>query len=1074
MDKKGLSDVTSIRVLIGAIIAVTLLIIIIISVSYTNYKKLGEEPIAPTGGTGSEPPVTEPPVTMPPAGTGTAGTGGTGGATNATNASIAVILDSPGDEEVFGYNVSIPLKYAIKGFSASACWYNIDGGNLTGLSGCTNSTFNVSVGSHNMRFFANRSGASTLFDSSNFSIVIGAPSITLGVPVDGKYLNDNVVQFRYKPQSNSLGTCSLYGNFTGPFIANQTQTPTNNAVNTFSLSLSDGAYKWAVLCQTTSGAKAFSGNRTLHVDKIKPTASFVHPSGKYNSATIPLQLSIVDKSPVNCSYSVKTSGGANIIASANYNCQNINFNVPGEGVYNVSVVVNDAASNSMINSSLFSVSLGLPVQITTPLSLSNMRNNMTGNYILANDIDLTGFAWVPIGTLADTFKGSLNGNGRKIKGLKLSDGNANNVGFFGVLNGKVRNLKLEQISIVGNNNVGGIAGINYGEIKDSEVKGNLKGKGEGVGGVAGLTLGGEIISSSYNGEIDSFNPSAPSATSVGGVSGIVSNSSLIKNSWADGSVRGVSAVGGLVGKLVKSNVQDSYSKADVLSVGGINAVDAGGLVGRVQASTISSSQAFSGNVSGFYNVGGLVGKLDISSKLEQTHATMIVNGDSYVGGLVGRAVGGGSNTEVEDSYAFGLVNAQAYVGGLVGSNENGSVKNSFSRAKVTGTASATGGLIGFNTGGCSRVTSSYWDTQTSTQGQSSCGTGKTTGQMKQQSTYSGWDFNNVWNIINTQTYPFFRWQTVPNVQGIDNSLTGHFKFDEVNLNQGTTTDSSVYARHAQVVGTTLAQGAPGLNNALQFHGDSHVVASRDLHQTGELTFASWVRRTGDSTNSQTIISDMIAGSSWPSFQVFITTQNKVGVNVFYANAPESKYSLSSAGSLNLNTWYHVALSVNATSARLYVDGAQVSGVVPTGMPYNNLNDFWIGAKDGTAAAGGAREFFTGQIDEVRTYSRALSSEEIDDLYNLLLSPGERKLFSTPMLTLLILLILILIVLVVTLIVMLRRRREQSRRTGQPSPFGFPRGPPGAGMLPGPPRPPFNMVRRPVIPISQYGAGRRPA
>jgi hypothetical protein len=75
-----------------------------------------------------------------------------------------------------------------------------------------------------------------------------------------------------------------------------------------------------------------------------------------------------------------------------------------------------------------------------------------------------------------------------------------------------------------------------------------------------------------------------------------------------------------------------------------------------------------------------------------------------------------------------------------------------------------GGLVGYNGG---TVDSSFWDTQTSGQGSSDGGTGKTTAQMKDISTFTGagWDIiavdnpddrntDYVWNIVDDVTYPF--------------------------------------------------------------------------------------------------------------------------------------------------------------------------------------------------------------------------------------------------------------------------------------------------------------------------------
>ena len=80
-----------------------------------------------------------------------------------------------------------------------------------------------------------------------------------------------------------------------------------------------------------------------------------------------------------------------------------------------------------------------------------------------------------------------------------------------------------------------------------------------------------------------------------------------------------------------------------------------------------------------------------------------------------------------------------------------------------------GGLVGESEGGT--VTNCFWDTQTSGQGSSAAGTGKTTVQMKGIDTFTGagWDIiavdnsndrntGYVWNIVDDVTYPFLSWQ----------------------------------------------------------------------------------------------------------------------------------------------------------------------------------------------------------------------------------------------------------------------------------------------------------------------------
>jgi len=104
-------------------------------------------------------------------------------------------------------------------------------------------------------------------------------------------------------------------------------------------------------------------------------------------------------------------------------------------------------------------------------------------------------------------------------------------------------------------------------------------------------------------------------------------------------------------------------------------------------------------------------------------------------------------------------------GGLVGYSNGGTISNSYSTGSVSGGGSV-GGLVGWSRSGT--TSNSYWDNQTSGQtncigqgGQgdfSSC-YGKTTAEMRQQATFSGWDFTNTWKITEGVTYPLEKWQS---------------------------------------------------------------------------------------------------------------------------------------------------------------------------------------------------------------------------------------------------------------------------------------------------------------------------
>ncbi|UGV41697.1 fibronectin type III domain-containing protein [Methanococcoides orientis] len=172
----------------------------------------------------------------------------------------------------------------------------------------------------------------------------------------------------------------------------------------------------------------------------------------------------------------------------------------------------------------------------------------------------------------------------------------------------------------------------------------------------------------------------------------------------------------------------------------------GGLVGWNDGSVIQSHS--NGNITGFDYVGGLVG-VNLGS-VDQSYSTGDVSGDYDVGGLLGY----NDFETVSNSYSTCNVTGISIIGGLVGECWDGEILNSYSAGYVTGSDSV-GGLVGYDMFELIS-TNSYWDTQTSGQSTSPVGTGKTTAEMKTQSTFVGWDFSSIWSMDDSinSGYPY--------------------------------------------------------------------------------------------------------------------------------------------------------------------------------------------------------------------------------------------------------------------------------------------------------------------------------
>ncbi|NOU65544.1 hypothetical protein GC096_16035 [Paenibacillus sp. LMG 31461] len=179
----------------------------------------------------------------------------------------------------------------------------------------------------------------------------------------------------------------------------------------------------------------------------------------------------------------------------------------------------------------------------------------------------------------------------------------------------------------------------------------------------------------------------------------------------------------------------------------------GGLVGRIDGGEISNSYV-SGSVTGTSaSVGGLIG-YNYYGTVSNSFSKAIVTGSSTnVGGLVGANFG-----EISYGYAAGNVKGTGTnVGGLIGTN-SGTISYSYAAGSVTGSGTKVGGLIGNNSSGT--ISYSFYDSGTTGQSDTGKGVGRSTTEMKTQSTYadSNWDFTSIWGISPSRNngYPYLQ------------------------------------------------------------------------------------------------------------------------------------------------------------------------------------------------------------------------------------------------------------------------------------------------------------------------------
>lgn len=355
------------------------------------------------------------------------------------------------------------------------------------------------------------------------------------------------------------------------------------------------------------------------------------------------------------------------------------------------------------------------IKVSTVEDLINVKNNLTGKYIQVNDIDLSSNPWSPI---LGPFRGVYNGGNFKIENLNFT-GVSEYGGLFSKIstNAHILNLDLSVNISSGQARLGAIAGLatidTYGKpgakIENINVTGTVSGSTY-VGGIVGY--GTTVIINNVH-----FDGTVRGGSNVGGHGGYLIYKSLISNSSFDGEVSGTDRVGGLAGVLSKGSSDKSDSTIENSSVTG----------------SVKGTSIYVGGVAGSNN----------SSLITKSYTKVNIQGQNGAGGIVGELFYG----TVKDSYARGtLYSTGQRLGGIVGYSNSGKVLTSYSASTRAGSVK-TSGVYGQNSYGS--YTNAFYDKTLDpsiTSGDFTASQGKTSEQMKTQSTYVGWDFTNIWEM----------------------------------------------------------------------------------------------------------------------------------------------------------------------------------------------------------------------------------------------------------------------------------------------------------------------------------------
>lgn len=207
---------------------------------------------------------------------------------------------------------------------------------------------------------------------------------------------------------------------------------------------------------------------------------------------------------------------------------------------------------------------------------------------------------------------------------------------------------------------------------------------------------------------------------------------------------------------------------------------------------------------------------------------------------------------------------------------------------------------------------------------------------------------------------------------------------------GNANDQSGHGYDGTVNGATLTTDRFGNpNSAYSFDGVSNYITvpnSTGLSSFTDITISGWVNISQFPSSS---ISNGLAGlvTKWygsgscggvtDNYACYLRSNNQLlgGTNQYrtYPNMLQTPSNLTSSN------WYHFIMVHNsATGGSFYINGVLVSTYATTGSLCASTNPLYIGCDNGL---GTLNRFLNGKLDDIGIWNRALTTQEVTQLYN---------------------------------------------------------------------------------------------
>ena len=209
-----------------------------------------------------------------------------------------------------------------------------------------------------------------------------------------------------------------------------------------------------------------------------------------------------------------------------------------------------------------------------------------------------------------------------------------------------------------------------------------------------------------------------------------------------------------------------------------------------------------------------------------------------------------------------------------------------------------------------------------------------------------------------------------------NGLVGYWGFN------GNANDQTPNGNNGTVNGATLTTDRFGnSNSAYDFDGISNYITVLDnnVFNMQNFTISTWVKNSSTASFIPArYILNKGCNSPTASFRLYYENDGTLQEDVSDCWVPNRVYQ---NGPSSNNLWTNIIYSYDGQNLKMYVDGVLFGTTNQSGSLTNNNDPMYIGCSTATSNCPQLSAFYAGKIDDIGIWNRALSQQEITNMYN---------------------------------------------------------------------------------------------